>query len=203
MKAGILPNWHGMSYAESKALEGAKMNKYLLLTAAAVFSTATETYALPQVPGATGHASVSFGPGYCNVFELYWSQSLYYANRDEFDACTGYTGVTTVGVGFKSRERGVGEIIQAPGNIGAFFGEPSIASDFIFSAPLRNGHSWIALGTYEGYSAFEFASGSYYVTGHGNGKQRNARNGRGIPVQQKLLEIARAHRGGASGANSK
>ncbi|HEX3664909.1 MAG TPA: hypothetical protein VHU23_06735 [Rhizomicrobium sp.] len=107
------------------------MNKYLLLTAAAVLATST-----PALAGQTskGSGSTTFylttgdGGHYCNYFQIHWYNKNYYTMVDNTTKCY-YSGHAGTGLGISGRTRGIGKHVLISDNA-SIYGGCAVSWDF-------------------------------------------------------------------------
>ena len=136
------------------------MNKYLLMSAAAIMaSAATAAAASNDSKSATGSGTFyqvsASGVTYCDADYLRWHGSNYfslYDNETEFCGAS----VNGVGQGIAGKTKGVGKQVD---NSDVFFTGEAIS--LTFSTPIKSGGVWtLWFGT--GFSTFEINSGNYY-----------------------------------------
>lgn len=174
------------------------MNKYLLMSAAAVLSTTATSYAAKApVMSSSGHTSfystTGGGGAYCNEWSVYWSGAVV-GNQDNLSEYCGYTGWVSNGVALKGKVHGYGKVIQLPASIATIEGAPSFGSDFVVSGgQLASGESYVGWGTFEAYSNYEFSSGSIQLGQASKAKNKLLTNGHPTPVQSAMFKYAKDH----------
>jgi hypothetical protein len=90
---------------------GGVVNKYLMMTAAALIAAATP--GLAEQTGKSAGSATFFlttgnGGSYCNYLKLQWENKLYHL-EDVYDSCgSGYAGWTGLGLGIAGRTKGFG-----------------------------------------------------------------------------------------------
>lgn len=175
------------------------MNKYLLMSAAAVLSTTATSYAAPKAPVLSGSGHTSFystdgtGFAYCNEWSVYWS-GVVYGNQDNLSEYCGYAGWVSNGVALKGKVKGYGKVVQLPASIATIEGYPSFGSNFVVSGGIASGHSYVGWGTFEAYSNYEFSAGVIYLGQAAKAKVPMLRsNGHPTPVQNAMFKYAKDH----------
>lgn len=135
------------------------MNKYLLLSAAAVLATAG-TAASAAEESKSGSASVyqvsGTGVTYCDADQLAWTKTNYYTYIDNETAYCGYS-TNGIGQGIAGNTKKIGNNVD----VSDVFAGGSVAINLDFSTPIKNGGTW-ALYYNSGYSSIEINSGNYY-----------------------------------------
>lgn len=165
------------------------MNKYLLLSAAAVFAAVTPSEAATHgAPSGYDSVYITNGSGfaYCNRWYLGHSGKLD-ANYQSFAPC-GYEGWTGFGIALGGKSKTLGRYFEAPNDILQRFEGLFLASDFLFSLPLTNGGTYVAY-TSDGSSTYEIAIGHYFIGTSGKTSGKLLKK----PVQEMLLHYAVRH----------
>lgn len=141
------------------------MNKYLLISAAALLASAASADAV----------TVTFS-GYCGSIILTPQGKRFNA---QYIGCSGQ--LTGTGFGVAEKIKGVGKFVDLSDNaLGNNYGIYSEYLNYQLSLPLKNGGSWSLWVGVNGISSFEGNSGTYNVDGAGRG-------GRNIVAETRAL----------------
>lgn len=141
------------------------MNKYLLVSAAAILASA----------GAADATTVGFS-GYCNGVVLTHQGKNYNAR---YTNCSGT--VTGTGFGVAVKTKGLGKNVDLSDNAYANnYGIYSEVLNYDLSLPLKNGGKWSLWVGLDGISSFEVNAGTYNVDVPGHG-------GRNLVAETKAL----------------
>jgi hypothetical protein len=137
------------------------MNKYLMLTAAALMATATTT-----VTNAKGSGSVHLtahspgGVSYCDTYTVWWSGANY-SDQVCWSCCA--VASTSYGMGItsaKKKNKTVAISDNYRGDVDAGF-----EVDWQFGIPFKNGGVFNAYYTTNGTTVNEYLKGGYYTIG--------------------------------------
>ena len=142
------------------------MNKYLLMSAAAVLTTtAGAASASTESPAASGSQSIyatASGTTYCDAVTVNWTKKDYYAMSDSEEGCgTGYTGVIGYGQGIAGKTKKIGNQVDMSDGIEGVDGS-NIGFNLTASTPIKNGGKFGVWFSYSGVTTFEAISGKYY-----------------------------------------
>jgi len=130
---------------------GSHMNKYLLLSAAALVAASAVTTGA-EAKKATSPTAISFS-GYCDGLNISWSGNLY-ADQHLFTAC-GYTE-TDVGVGVEGKKN-----VNLSDSF--YYGDFGENLSWDVTLPLKSGGTWTLYGTTAGTSTSELNGGAYNI----------------------------------------
>jgi len=135
------------------------MNKYLMLSAAALMTTAVPAGA--NEPPNNSAVMIYLGSSSCGaivhggpkVFAVQWS------------ACG---GVGAIGQGLAAKTPGIGKNVNLSDDVEPLLGT-NIGLSFDLQLPLKSGHKYGAWASFSGVTSFEFQSGTYDVGAPGHG----------------------------------
>jgi hypothetical protein len=135
------------------------MNKFLMMSAAAVLASSTAAIASEDSKGGF-NGTISFGSG-CDYFDVnYFGQNIYTAEH-VFSACNGTTGSVTdfgvVGKYKKASTLNFGDDIFA-----ILYGE-NVAALYQFSTPIKTGGTWDLWVAFSASSVILGNEGNYVV----------------------------------------
>ena len=151
------------------------MNKYLLISAAALLASA----------GTADAVTVTFS-GYCGSIILTPQSNRYNA---QFIGCSGQ--LTGTGFGIAEKIKGFGKFVDLSDNaLGNNYGIYSEYLSYLLSLPLKNGGSWSLWIGINGISSFEGNSGTYNVDGQRHGGRSIAAETRALVEKLKSAKAA-------------
>lgn len=138
------------------------MNKYLMLSAAALVATSTSAIAKSASSGSASLIVHSpSGGSYCDTYKVFWSGANY-ADQVDWTPC----GISSHSIGMgvesaKKKNKTVAISDSYKGDVGAGF-----EVDWQFGVPIKSGKVFNAYYTTNGSTVTEYiANGSYQVVG--------------------------------------
>jgi hypothetical protein len=166
------------------------MNKYLLMSAAAVLASTTVADATSHNPKGSKNGQTSFyttngtGAVFCNEWTVLW-EGAEVANTDDASTYCGSSGLISYGMGLAGKVKGFGKVADLPSSIATEEGAPTYGSDFVVAWPLATGGAYVGFTNFGTQSIFEFSAGTI-VLGQHPAKQRTAGQ-----AQAKLIQFAK------------
>lgn len=140
------------------------MNKYLLMSAAAVMASASSI----ATPSSAGSTNIGYS-GYCDGESVNTADNIVYAGKHLFTGCAWsspyhYTAVAGKNKKFNSVYGGGKKFFYAE-NYATF----SFAYGYAIQLPVASGNHWTGFATSNATSGWEFNAGTYF-TGYAPGK---------------------------------
>lgn len=138
------------------------MNKYLMLSAAALVATSTSAVARYRVVHLVAHSAT--GGSYCDTYTVYWS-GVKYADQVDWRSCgissTSYgMGISRKTKGFKGRD--IGKNVTISDNYKGDV-EAGYQVSWQFGLPFENGKAFNAYYTTDGVNVIQYITGVYFV----------------------------------------
>ncbi len=157
------------------------MNKYLMMSAAALMATTTAAKADEWKK--SGSATILFN-SYCDYLKVNWDGYVY-ADQHIFSQCG--SNVTAYGIGISGKTKGIGENIFLMDDGGVQVYGTNILLGFDLILPFKTGNAFYGWASFSGVTAFNYISGTYTVGHKAISANGNAR------TFDKLQALIRAH----------